>query len=202
MTNLGLQEVSNPSTLFLGERSTASPGSSVFAGVEGSRPILIEIQALVAPSPFGTPRRSVLGWDQTRLSMILAVLEARCGVRFGQHDVFLNIAGGIKISEPGADLAVAAALISSMTGIALPTDYVYFGEVSLSGAIRPVSQSTLRLKEAKKLGFTNCCCPVINEKDETVDEINLLGLEQLGELVSRIASKAHTNINVIETNDV
>ena len=122
MTNLGLQEVSNPSTLFLGERSTASPGSSVFAGVEGSRPILIEIQALVAPSPFGTPRRSVLGWDQTRLSMILAVLEARCGVRFGQHDVFLNIAGGIKISEPGADLAVAAALISSMTGIALPTD--------------------------------------------------------------------------------
>ena len=201
MTNLGLQEVLNPSTLFLGERSSTSPGSSVFAGLEGSRPLLIEIQALVAPSPFGTPRRSVLGWDHTRLSMILAVLEARCGVRFGQHDVFLNIAGGIRVNEPGVDLAVAAALISSMTGIALPADCVYFGEISLSGAIRPVSQSTLRLKEAKKLGFLHCCCPVVNKKDEAVPGINSLGLEKLSELVSRIASKTHTNDKALENNN-
>jgi DNA repair protein RadA/Sms len=136
-----------------------APGAAVFAGIEGTRPVLVEVQALVAPSSLGTPRRAVIGWDSARLSMILAVLEAHCGVRLGSHDVYLNIAGGYRIAEPAADLAVAAALVSSLAGLALPADCVYFGEVSLSGAIRPVAQTGLRLKEAEKLGFANAVLP-------------------------------------------
>jgi DNA repair protein RadA/Sms len=153
MSDKGLREVPNPSALFLGERAENAPGAAVFAGMEGTRPVLVEIQALVAPSPLGTPRRAVVGWDSPRLSMVLAVLEAHCGVRFSQHDVYLNVAGGYRIAEPAADLAVAAALVSSLTGLALPADCVYFGEVSLSGAVRPVAHAQARLKEAEKLGF-------------------------------------------------
>ncbi len=159
MSSQGLAEVANPSELFLGERRDGSPGASVFAGIEGTRTVLVEIQALVAPTGFAAPRRAVVGWDSNRLAMILAVLEARCGLRFGAHDVYLNVAGGLKITEPAADLAVAAALISSLSGIALATDCVYFGEVSLSGAVRPVGQMALRLKEAKKLGFASAVLP-------------------------------------------
>ena len=108
----------------------------MFAGVEGTRPLLVEIQALVAPSALGTPRRAVVGWDTNRLAMLLAVLEARCGVSFASHDVYLNVAGGLKIAEPAADLAAAAALLSSFSGVALPSDRIYFGEISLSGAVR------------------------------------------------------------------
>ncbi|AQX30424.1 MULTISPECIES: DNA repair protein RadA [Bartonella] len=161
MSDKGLKEVTNPSELFLGERNEKAPGAAVFAGMEGTRPILVEIQALVAPSSLGTPRRAVLGWDGNRLSMILAVLEAHCGIRFGQHDVYLNVAGGYKISEPAADLAVAAALVSSLVNIPLPTHYVYFGEVSLSGTIRAVTHSGQRVKEAQKLGFQGAVQPAI-----------------------------------------
>ncbi len=188
MTGSGLQEVFNPSTLFLGERNATSPGAAVFAGLEGTRPLLVEIQALVAPSPLGTPRRTVRGWDNARLSMILAVLEARCSVRFAQHDVYLNIAGGLRIAEPGADLAVAAALVSSMSGVALPANSVYFGEISLSGAVRPVAQASARLKEAKKLGFSGSVCPNANIKDDQTGGIDVTGIDELGELVVRIAS--------------
>ncbi len=159
MTGLGLREVTNPSELFLSERDLGSPGTAVFAGIEGTRPLLVEIQALVAPSTLGTPRRSVVGWDSSRLSMVLAVLEAHCGVRLGGHDVYLNVAGGLRISEPAADLAVAAALVSSMVNAPLPADGVYFGEISLSGAVRPVAQSATRLKEAAKLGFARAVVP-------------------------------------------
>lgn len=159
MSDKGLRQVANPSELFLGERNEKSPGAAVFAGMEGTRPVLVEIQALVAPSSLGTPRRAVVGWDSSRLSMILAVLESHCGVRFGQHDVYLNVAGGYRISEPAADLAVAAALVSSIAAIALPADSVYFGEISLSGAIRPVSHAVQRLKEAEKLGFRHAVVP-------------------------------------------
>jgi len=137
----------------LGERHKAAPGAAVFAGMEGRRPVLVEIQALVAESSLGTPRRAVVGWDSARLSMILAVLEAHCGVRLGGHDVYLNVAGGFRISEPAADLAVAAALVSSLANKPLPDNSVFFGEVSLSGHLRPVSQAAGRLKEASKLGF-------------------------------------------------
>lgn len=159
MSDKGLREVANPSELFLGERNEKAPGAAVFAGMEGTRPVLVEIQALVAPSTLGTPRRAVVGWDGSRLSMILAVLESHCGVRFGNHDVYLNVAGGYRISEPAADLAVAAALVSSIAAIALPADSVYFGEISLSGAIRPVSHAVQRLKEAEKLGFRHAIVP-------------------------------------------
>ena len=159
MSDRGLREVANPSELFLGERNDKAPGASVFAGMEGTRPVLVEVQALVAPSPLGTPRRAVVGWDSARLSMILAVLEAHCGVRLGQHDVYLNVAGGYRISEPAADLAVASALVSSLAGLALPADCVYFGEISLSGAVRPVAHTAQRLKEAEKLGFGHAVLP-------------------------------------------
>ncbi len=159
MTGQGLAEVTNPSALFLGERAETASGSVVFAGIEGTRPVLVELQALVAPSPLGTPRRAVVGLDSNRLSMILAVLDARCGVSLAGNDVYLNVAGGLRIAEPAADLAVAAALLSAMTGEPVPSDTVIFGEISLSGAIRPVTQPELRLKEAEKLGFSSACVP-------------------------------------------
>ncbi len=137
----GLNEVANPSALFLGNRDPDAAGTAVFAGMEGTRPILVELQALVVPTGLGTARRAVVGWDNSRLAMVLAVLEAHGGVRLGQHDVYLNVAGGLKITEPAADLAVAAALVSSLTGNPLPVDMAIFGEVSLSGAIRPVSHA-------------------------------------------------------------
>ncbi len=159
MTGAGLAEVANPSALFLAERDQGASGSVVFAGLEGTRPMLVEIQALVAPSPLATPRRSVVGWDSGRLAMILAVLESRCGVGFGGLDVYLNIAGGLRVSEPAADLAVAAALLSARQDVPLSADTVVFGELSLSGALRPVSQAELRLKEAQKLGFAAAYAP-------------------------------------------
>src|SRR5215208_671814 len=159
MSDQGLREVPNPSELFLAGRDLATPGTAVFAGMEGTRPLLVEIQALVAPTSLGNPRRAVVGWDQNRLSMVLAVLEAHGGIKLGMHDVYLNVAGGLRITEPAADLAAAAALVSSLSGAPLPADTVYFGEVELSGAIRPVAQTPARLKEAAKLGFPNAVAP-------------------------------------------
>ena len=159
MTGNGLSQVTNPSALFLSERGQASPGSAVFAGIEGTRPVLTEIQALVAPSPLGTPRRTVVGLDSGRLSTILAVLEARCGIPFAGLDVFLNVAGGMRVTEPAADLAVAAALLSAREDVAIPPETVLFGEISLSGALRPVGQTENRLKEAAKLGFSQAIAP-------------------------------------------
>ena len=159
MTGKGLAEFANPSALFLGDRTSAAPGTAVFAGLEGTRPLFCEIQALVSPTSYGTPRRAVVGWDTGRLAMILAVLDARAGVGIGGSDVYLNVAGGLKIGEPGADLAAAAALISSFGGTPLPRDSVFFGEISLSGDIRPVPQAEARLKEAAKLGFKTAFVP-------------------------------------------
>ncbi|HXP12217.1 MAG TPA: DNA repair protein RadA [Stellaceae bacterium] len=159
MTDAGLAEVPNPSALFLGDRQRETTGSAVFAGIEGTRPMLVEIQALVAPSTLGTPRRAVVGWDGNRLAMVLAVLEARCGVPIGANDIYLNVAGGLRISEPAADLAVAAALISALVREPVPPDTVVFGEIGLSGEIRPVSQTDARLKEAEKLGFVAALTP-------------------------------------------
>ena len=159
MTGRGLAEVANPSQLFLAGRGTPAPGSVVFAGIEGTRPLLVELQALVAPTPHPQPRRAVVGWDGARLAMILAVLEARCGVPFAGLDVYLNVAGGIRISDPAADLAAAAALLSAREDVPLPTEAAVFGEISLSGALRPVPQTENRLKEARKLGFTTAIVP-------------------------------------------
>jgi len=159
MTDAGLVQVTNPSALFLADRQGDVSGSSVFAGMEGTRPVLVEIQCLIAPSALGTPRRAVVGWDGGRLSMLLAVLEARCGLAFAGADVYLNVAGGLRIQEPGADLAVAAALASAVSGVPVPPESVVFGEVGLAGEVRPVAHTDTRLKEAQKLGFTQAIAP-------------------------------------------
>ena len=164
MTEQGLQEVHNPSALFLGEREHAISGTAVFAGIEGTRPLLLEVQALVSQTSYGTPRRAVVGWDQNRLAMVLAVLETRCGIPFGMRDVYLSVAGGLKISEPAADLAVAAALISALTDEALPHGTIFCGEIGLSGEIRGVSHLDARLKEAEKLGFKMAYIPAQGSK--------------------------------------
>ncbi|MFG1181720.1 DNA repair protein RadA [Xanthobacter versatilis] len=189
MTGRGLSEVANPSELFLSNRDAGAPGTAVFAGMEGTRPVLVEIQALVAPSSLGTPRRAVVGWDPNRLSMVLAVLDARCGVRLGGHDVYLNVAGGLRIGEPAADLAVAAALVSSLTGAPLPADAVYFGEASLTGAVRQVAQAAARLKEAAKLGFARAVLPS-GGLDGVDAQVSLQPVGSLAELVAAIAACA------------
>ena len=206
MTGLGLQEIANPSELFLGDRDGRSAGAAVFAGMEGSRPLLVEIQALVAPTSLGTPRRAVVGWDSSRLSMVLAVLEAHCGIRLGQHDVYLSVAGGLRIQEPAADLAVAAALVSSLSGIPLPVDTVVFGEVGLSGAIRPVARSDQRLKEAERLGFRAILAPVANRPAGARSEpgLDIVAFEALNGLVARILAtpgeptKANRQLGVVK----
>ncbi len=159
MTGAGLAEVANPSALFLAERRGNVSGSAVFAGLEGSRPVLVEIQVLLAPNPGGSPRRSVIGWDSGRLAMLLAVLETRCGLKLAMNDVYLNVAGGLRVTEPAADMAVAAALISALQDVPTDPSMVFFGEIGLSGELRQVAQAELRLKEAAKLGFTHAALP-------------------------------------------
>jgi DNA repair protein RadA/Sms len=190
MTGLGLREVTNPSELFLSERDLGTPGTAVFAGIEGTRPVLVELQALVAPTSLGTPRRAVVGWDPSRLSMVLAVLEAHCGVKLSGHDVYLNVAGGLRIHEPAADLAAAAALVSSLVNAQLPPDAVYFGEISLSGVVRPVAQTPARLKEAAKLGFQRAVLPE-SARGETGGDagLSLNAVNSLTSLVAEIAAR-------------
>ena len=183
MSDAGLREVKNPSALFLNEGGTRAAGAAVFAGIEGSRPVLVEFQALVAPSAYGTPRRAVVGWDTGRLAMVLAVLEARCGLGFGDKDVYLNVAGGLRISEPAADLAAAAALISSALDKPLPQDCVVFGEVSLSGDVRSVGRMESRLKEAAKLGFGRALAP---SSAADSGSLPIAGVTRLDQAVARI----------------
>ena len=159
MTDTGLAEVANPSELFLTDRRREIAGAAVFAGLEGTRPLLVEIQVLLASSALGTPRRAVVGWDGSRLAMILAVLETRCGLHLGAYDVYLNVAGGLRVNEPAADLAVAAALISAHCHQPLPADAAVFGEIGLAGEVRAVGQPDIRLKEAAKLGFGRAFAP-------------------------------------------
>lgn len=164
MTDRGLSEVPNPSALFLNDHNQEVSGSAIFAGMEGTRPILTEIQALVAPTYLASPRRTAVGWDAGRLSMILAVLESRCGLTFGNKDVYLNVAGGLKITEPAADLAVAGALVSALVNTPIPPQSVFFGEIGLAGEVRPVSQAENRLKEAAKLGFLSAYCALPSQQ--------------------------------------
>ncbi len=190
MRDSGLTEVANPSELFLGDRSDGADGldvsgAAVFAGLEGTRPVLVEVQALVAPSVLGTPRRAVVGWDGARLAMVLAVLEARCGVAVGPKDVYLNVAGGLRIAEPAADLAVAAALLSSLSGAPVPRDTVVLGEIGLSGEVRPVGHTETRLREAAKLGFARAILPRRRRRETEParrDAGPPLELEELGHL--------------------
>ncbi|MFI4948259.1 MAG: DNA repair protein RadA [Alphaproteobacteria bacterium] len=210
MSDRGLVEVPNPSALFLADRATAdtepdddggkSAGAAVFAGIEGTRPVLVEVQALVAPSLLGTPRRAVVGWDATRLAMITAVLDARCGLSVGANDIYLNIAGGLRIVEPAADLAVAAALVSALTETPVPADTVVFGEIGLSGRVRPVAHAEARLKEAAKLGFAEAWVPLrpagssarrSTHPTRTNDGLTMVPIGHLSELVARLAAAPH-----------
>jgi len=187
MGDQGLAEVKNPSALFLNTSGERAAGAAVFAGIEGSRPVLVEIQALVAPSAYGTPRRAVVGWDNGRLAMVLAVLESRCGLSLGDRDVYLNVAGGLRISEPAADLAAAAALASSALDQPLPQDCVVFGEISLSGDVRSVSRMDGRMKEAAKLGFTRALGPA---GADAPAGLSLIGVGRLSDAISRIGEGA------------
>ncbi len=184
----GLDEVANPSSLFLTDRDRPVSGAVVFPALEGTRPVLVEIQALVVRLPSGaTPRRAVVGWDSARLAMILAVLEARCGLSFSACEVYLNVAGGLRVQDPAADLAVAAALVSALTEMAIPTDTVAFGEIALSGEVRSVGHAGLRLKEAAKLGFGAALLPAISAK---AGGIRNIGLATLGALVDHLGVAA------------
>lgn len=188
MTGTGLAEVANPSSLFLTAHGETSAGAAVFAGMEGTRPLLVEIQALVAPTALGTPRRAVVGWESSRLAMVVAVLEAHAGLRLGQHDIYLTIAGGLRVGEPAADLAAAAALVSSLSGQPLPPDAVYFGEIGLSGAVRPVAHAAARLKEAAKLGFKSAVAPRGPGGEGAPPPLATLGCDHVGALVAAIAA--------------
>jgi DNA repair protein RadA/Sms len=166
MAGAGLEEVANPSSLFLSGRDAEVPGSAVFPALEGTRPVLVEIQALTVRLASGaTPRRAVVGWDSGRLAMILAVLEARCGLNFSSAEVYLNVAGGYRLTDPAADIAVAAALVSALAERPCPAESIWFGEISLAGEVRPVAHSGLRMKEAAKLGFTRSFGPDASSSD-------------------------------------
>ena len=189
MEGAGLAEVGNPSLLFLSGREQAVAGSSVFPAIEGTRPVLVEIQALIVRLASGaTPRRAVVGWDSGRLAMLLAVLEARCGLNFSSAEVYLNVAGGYRLSDPAADLAVAAALVSALADKPLANDAVWFGEVSLAGEIRPVAHGGIRLREAAKLGFARAFGPA--DLAEKHDKSHFTPLALLPNLVDRIMGGA------------
>lgn len=192
MTDGGLEEVANPSGLFLTDRDAPVSGAAVFAGIEGTRPVLVELQALVAQSPLATPRRAVVGWDTGRLAMVLAVLDTRCGLALTGNDVYLNVAGGLKVSEPAADLAVAAALVSSLTDCPVPQRTVAFGEVGLSGEIRPVAQTDARLKEAAKLGFERVLMPPTRTTANT--SLEIVELARLQDLIATFGEPAARSV--------
>jgi DNA repair protein RadA/Sms len=183
----GLTEVANPSSLFLTQREDAVSGTAIFAALEGTRPVLVEIQALTVRLASGaTPRRAAVGWDSGRLAMILAVLEARCGLSFGSVEVYLNVAGGYRLTDPAADLAVAAALVSAMSERAVPQDTIVMGEIALSGEVRPVPHAPLRLKEAAKLGFGQAWAPAASKSE---NGINIAAFSNLRGLVDQIVGR-------------
>ena len=189
MAGAGLEEISNPSSLFLSGREDVVPGSAVFPAMEGTRPVLVEIQALIVRLASGaTPRRAVVGWDSGRMAMLLAVLEARCGLNFSSAEVYLNVAGGYRLADPAADLAVAAALVSALADKPLPAGAVWFGEVSLAGEIRPVAHASLRLRESAKLGFRQASGPA--ESGAGTEGIAYNRLSLLPNLVDRIVAEA------------
>jgi DNA repair protein RadA/Sms len=185
MTGAGLTPVANPSALFLAERLEGSPGSAVVATLEGSRPMLVEVQALVSPTSFGTPRRMSLGIDANRTNLLLAVLEKRVGLELLGDDVFVSLAGGLSVPEPAADLGVAAAIASSFRNRPVPAKTALFGEVGLGGEIRSVGQAALRVREAAQMGFTRCLLPARNVPAAT-DGMQLVGVETLGEALETL----------------
>ncbi|MEO1321611.1 MAG: DNA repair protein RadA [Pseudomonadota bacterium] len=188
MHQYGLAPAREPSALFLSSDADEAGGAAVFAAMEGSRPVLAEVQALVAPSAYGTPRRSIVGWDNNRLAMLLAVLEARCGMSLGGRDVYLSVAGGYRIAEPAGDLAAAAALLTSAANTPGPRKAIYFGEIALSGAVRPVARMEQRLKEAARLGFEQAFVP--DGSPTAIEGLTITPIKRLSDLVELFAPEA------------
>jgi DNA repair protein RadA/Sms len=186
MSENGLDPVDNPSELFLGDRLSQASGSAVTALLEGTRPVLIEIQALAAKAGFGTPQRVSTGYDGRRLALLLAVLEKRAGISFANLDVFLNVVGGVRLQEPAGDLAVAAALASSVYDRALPNDVVFVGEVGLGGEVRPVSQAERRVAEAANMGMTRVFLSDRGVPRRTTRDVTIVGVRTIGELFQRL----------------
>ncbi len=188
MKEQGLEQVSNPSALFLSERSVNAPGSVVTASMEGTRPILVEIQGLVSNSGLGTPRRTILGLDPNRVALIVAVMEKRLGINLSGFDIFMNVAGGVKIIEPAADLGIAIALASSFLDRAVPESMIVFGEIGLTGEIRAAGHADLRIKEAEKMGFSGSIIPGNNLKQTGgIHGIKIHGINTLREIMKFIA---------------
>src|SRR5258706_7224896 len=183
MTEKGLREVTNPSALFLSQHRTGVPGSCVMVTQEGSRPLLVELQALVDESHGMAPRRLAVGLEQNRLAMLLAVLHRHAGIACYDQDVFLNAVGGVRIAEPGADLAVTLAIVSSLRARALPDKHVVFGEVGLAGEVRPVQRGQERLREAAKLGFTHAIIPSANKPRQAIAGLQIVAVDRLVEAV-------------------
>ncbi len=180
MKDSGLEEVGNPSRIFLEERPQDVPGSVVIPCIEGTRPLLVEIQALVGPSPLGMPRRTAIGVDHNRISLLVAVLGKKIGMELGDQDIFVNVAGGLKVDEPAADLGIVTAMMSSFLNKPVDRDLVMFGEVGLAGEIRGVSQPDMRIGEAKKLGFFRCLLSRSNKEGAIVQKkMQLLGAESI-----------------------
>jgi DNA repair protein RadA/Sms len=186
MRSSGLEPVPNPSALFLAERKEGSPGSAVVATLEGSRPMLVEVQALVSPSSFGTPRRMSLGIDPNRTNLLLAVLEKRVGLELLGDDVFVSVAGGLEVPEPAADLGVAAAVASSFRNRPVPAHTALFGEVGLAGEVRNVGQTALRVREAALMGFTRCILPSRSVPAEGLEGVDLVGVDTLEEALGQL----------------
>jgi len=187
MGELGLSGALDPSAMFLGGGDNEASGRAVFAAMEGSRPMLAEVQALIGPEAAGSPRRSIVGWDSARLGMLLAVFETRCGLRVGARDVYLAVTGGYRIAEPAGDLAAAAALASSLFDTPLPEGSVFFGEVALSGAIRPVGRIEPRLREAARLGFSRAYAPP--GAPDSVDGMAVHAVSRLEDLVTELGGE-------------
>src|SRR5688572_25328605 len=186
MTGTGLRPVPNPSRLFLSERASGAPGSAVVCCVEGSRPILVEVQALVSTSTYGNARRMAIGIDQNRVSLLLAVLEKRAGLSLAGDDVYVNIAGGMNIEEPAADLSVVAAVASSVRNRSLPAATALFGEVGLSGEIRGIPQAALRVREAVQMGFGRIVMPAANADGLKAEGCDIVGVRTVGEALDQL----------------
>lgn len=190
MTDAGLRDVGNPSELFLAERVRDAPGSAVVVALEGTRPILIEVQALTSSAGYGTPRRVATGFDATRLQLLVAVLTKHAGLRLADQDVFVNVTGGIRLVEPAADLGVALAIASSASGIPLDPTAVYIGELGLAGEVRGVHALERRLQEAARLGFERAFVPASSRVASVSAELRLLPIRSLAEAVSALAAQA------------
>jgi DNA repair protein RadA/Sms len=187
MTGTGLRAVPNASSLFLSERPAGAPGSAVLCCVEGSRPLLVEVQALVSTSTYGNARRMASGLDHNRLSLLLAVLEKRAGLNLVAEDVFVNVAGGITVDEPAADLGIVAAVASSLRNRPVKAGTAVFGEVGLAGEIRGTSQASLRVREAAQMGFTRCIVPEANYvRDEAPPGLELVAVRTVGEALDQL----------------